>query len=365
MATQFIITGSFVGGFAVGIFLITATLFVSEISLPENRGTVATMTSLSGYFGIFIICYLGIHVDLQILAPGIIGFTIFFIISTSLWMNESPYYLYKCGRVLDAKLSLMTLRGKTTILEIDEEHKSMVQFFNSEIEYPTRVKRMINLMFGSGKMEMSMMFLLLTLCTTQVIGGYAMTNYVDSIVSTQLPRYGTVFLALMNFVSVVCCLGTIEKIGRKFILKLSCIGSSTCYLIIFIYNFYYGTKCEPGNGTATSLIIIIAIYYIIYTFGVIPVIPVLTSEIFPNKIKTVAIGFCFSSVYLANLIIAWLYFSLSHLMGVCPTFAVFTFTGAIGLPVIIWSLPETNGKSLYEIQHELRDEIIDPVIPSY
>ena len=84
-----------------------------------------------------------------------------------------------------------------------------------------------------------------------------------------------------------------------------------------------------------------------------PVMWVLFSEMFPNRIRGLAIsfvGFINSGVsFLVQLVFPW---SLANL-GSATTFLLFGAFAAVGLVLLFWLLPETKGRSLEELEAEL------------
>jgi sugar porter (SP) family MFS transporter len=90
-----------------------------------------------------------------------------------------------------------------------------------------------------------------------------------------------------------------------------------------------------------------------FAISVGPVMWVLFSELFPNRIRAVAIsfvGFVNSGVsFLVQLVFPW---ELANL-GSAATFFIYGLFAVIGLLVIARLLPETKGKSLEEIEQQL------------
>jgi MFS family permease len=84
-----------------------------------------------------------------------------------------------------------------------------------------------------------------------------------------------------------------------------------------------------------------------------PVMWVLFSELFPNRIRAVAIsfvGFVNSGVsFLVQLVFPWELAALGNAM----TFAIYGVFAFMGLLLIARLLPETRGKSLEELELEL------------
>ncbi len=101
-----------------------------------------------------------------------------------------------------------------------------------------------------------------------------------------------------------------------------------------------------------SVLILTAILAFVASFAVSlgPVMWVLFSELFPNRLRAIAIsfvGFINSVVsFLVQLFFPW---ELSNI-GTAPTFFIYGIFAALGLIFILLKVPETKGKSLEELQ---------------
>lgn len=100
------------------------------------------------------------------------------------------------------------------------------------------------------------------------------------------------------------------------------------------------------------MLILIAILAFVASFAVSigPVMWVLFSELFPNRVRAVAIsfvGFINSVVsFLVQLVFPW---ELAHL-GTATTFLIYGLFALAGLIFILFKVPETKGKTLEELQ---------------
>ena len=255
---------------------------------------------------------------------------------------------------MDAKISLKNLRGRRTVLEVEEEYKSIESFFNSEHGKKKKATSVLMQFFNPQSTTKSVMFILPLLCLSQMIGGYAMNFYVEKLLKHFVPRYEYVILSSVNVVSVGFCLFAIVKVGRKPLLITSIVGSALCCFFLAIHKLVQKQDCHIFlKGELMIPVMIILAYFTIYFFGFIPILPILAGEIFPNRIKTVAAGICVSFVYVAALIVQNVYEFLRIKTNSCLAFGSFAILGSIGLPLLISSLPETKGKSLYQIQNEM------------
>jgi len=108
----------------------------------------------------------------------------------------------------------------------------------------------------------------------------------------------------------------------------------------------------PKAIELNSSLILIAILSFVASFAISigPVMWVLFSELFPNRLRAVAIsfvGFINSVVsFLVQLVFPW---ELTTL-GTAPTFLIYGLFAALGLIFILIKVPETKGKSLEELQ---------------
>jgi MFS family permease len=80
---------------------------------------------------------------------------------------------------------------------------------------------------------------------------------------------------------------------------------------------------------------------------------VVTSEIYPNKIRGIAMSVSTAVSWVCTfLVVQFFPWMLNHLGGAI-TFGVFLFFSVFALLFILFWIPETKGKSLEEIEIEL------------
>ena len=84
-----------------------------------------------------------------------------------------------------------------------------------------------------------------------------------------------------------------------------------------------------------------------------PITWVVLSEIFPNKIRGVAMSIATFALWVASFILTFTFPILNDALGASGTFWVYSFICILGFFFIKSKLPETKGKSLEEIELEL------------
>lgn len=114
----------------------------------------------------------------------------------------------------------------------------------------------------------------------------------------------------------------------------------------------FESEILPKAIHLNSILILVAILAFVASFAVSigPVMWVMFSELFPNRLRAIAIsfvGFINSVVsFLVQLVFPW---ELTNL-GTAPTFLIYGLFAAFGLFYILAKVPETKGKSLEELQ---------------
>jgi len=106
------------------------------------------------------------------------------------------------------------------------------------------------------------------------------------------------------------------------------------------------------------MLILFAILGFVASFAISigPVMWVLFSELFPNKIRGIAISFVGLINSAVSFIVQWVFPWELDTLGNVLTFTIYGVFAALGLIFIIRVIPETKGKSLEEIEAQLVKE---------
>ncbi len=106
------------------------------------------------------------------------------------------------------------------------------------------------------------------------------------------------------------------------------------------------------------LLILIAILGFVASFAISigPVMWVLFSELFPNKIRGIAISFVGLINSAVSFLVQWIFPWQMEALGSGFTFLIYGIFAAVGLIFIVKVIPETKGKSLEELEAQLVKE---------
>ena len=359
------------GGFGVGAALIIAPMYIAEIAPADIRGRMVSFNQLNivigisvAYFSNFLILSLS-QSDLawaQSLRfedwtwrwmlgveaiPAIVYFFALFLVP------ESPRWLVMRGKAEEALQILTRVSGKAQA----EEDLGAVQ---DSLDTEAHLEK------GSLKeLFLPAMRLVLTIgiviAILQQITGinsvffYAPMIFEQSGIGKDASFMQAVLVGIVNLVATVVAIALIDKLGRRPLLisGLVIIASSMLLLAYSFHSATYGPGGELIDMNATMVLIGILSFVAGFGISLGPVMWVLFSELFPNRLRGIAISFCGlinSSVsFIVQLVFPW---ELEN-FGPATTFLIYGSFAIIGLLFVMKILPETKGRSLEQLQHEL------------
>ena len=117
------------------------------------------------------------------------------------------------------------------------------------------------------------------------------------------------------------------------------------------------SNCHEGDVAvlAVPTMILIAFYILGFAVSWGPIAWVLIGEIFPLSVRGIGSSFGSAANWLGNFIVSQFFLVLLDAFGnnVGGPFAIFGVFSALSIPFVMRLVPETNGKSLEEIEEEM------------
>ena len=161
---------------------------------------------------------------------------------------------------------------------------------------------------------------------------------------------GSVGIGTINVLVTIVAIFVVDKIDRKKLLVGGNIGMIASLLIMAILIWTIGIA-------SSAWIIIVCLSLFIVFFGISwgPVLWVMLPELFPMRARGAATGISALVLNIGTLIVSLFFPILSDALSTEWVFLIFAFIGVLAMIFVIKFLPETRGRSLEEIEYELRE----------
>ncbi|XP_076933590.1 putative polyol transporter 4 [Bidens hawaiensis] len=360
---QILMVGRLLAGVGIGFGVMIAPVYIAEISPTISRGSFTSFPEifinfgiLLGYVSNYAFSGLPAHINWRImLAVGILPSV--FIAFALCIIPESPRWLVMQNRVDEARSVLL----KTIDVEAEVEERL------SEILKAAGIGTGIENEGGENQEEKavwrellspspSLRRMLITgfgiQCFQQITGIDATVYYSPEILQTagieEKSRLlaATVAVGMAKTVFILVAILLIDKVGRKPLLYVSTIGMTVCLC---------GLAVSLSVFKATTLGVALAILSIcanvaFFSIGIGPVCWVITSEIFPLRLRAQASALGAVGNRVCSGVVAMSFLSVSRAISMAGTFFIFTVVSAISVVFVYKLVPETKGKSLEQIE---------------
>ena len=137
----------------------------------------------------------------------------------------------------------------------------------------------------------------------------------------------------------------IERWGRRTLILIGAGGLGLIYLTL-------GT-CYYMQVTGVMMVALVVAAISVYAMTLGPVTWTLLAEIFPNRIRGVAMGVCTFALWVGCCTLTFSFPSMNASLGSSGTFWAYSLI-CVSAFVYLWrNCPETKGKSLEELEKEL------------
>lgn len=180
---------------------------------------------------------------------------------------------------------------------------------------------------------------------TNVIFNYAQEIFQSAGYSLSDVLFNIVVTGVTNVIFTVVAMYTVERLGRRKLMLIGSLGLAIVYLTLGTC-YYLEVK-----GAFMVLLVVLAIACYAMTLG--PITWVLIAELFPSRVRAVAVGTCTFALWVGSTTLTYTFPLLNTSLGSYGTFWIYAIICALGFIYFNRVLPETKGKSLEEIEKEL------------
>lgn len=345
--TMFIIM-RLLGGIGVGAASMLCPMYISEIAPSNIRGRLVTFYQLAIVLGINIIYVINLKISQAgdeawnteygwryMLGSEVIPAAVFFVLL--FFVPESPRWLAARSRDGKAMKILEKINGKKVSLEIFAEITESLKNDKGSLSDLLDIKLRKPLVIG-----------IVLALFSQITGINAIIYYAPEIFKSigfgaESAFTQTIIIGLVNMIFTLVAIWLIDKTGRKRLLIWGVTGMVICLFATGLC-FYFHFDQGPW------LLIFILGYIASFAVSLGPIPWVLMSEIFPTKIRGMAMSLATLVLWIGVVAITQLTPFFLKTFGDAVTFWIFMINAIIILIFTVKMIPETKGKTLEEIE---------------
>ena len=352
-----------IGGVGIGVVSIISPLYISEVAVAQYRGRLVSLYQLAvtiGFLGAYLVNYQLLSYSISnpdvstgwwnlifvsevwrsMLGMETLPAIMFFIII--FFIPESPRWLILKGKEEKA----------TNILE---------RIYTSSKEALFQLTETKSVLSSESKSEWKLLLqpdirkaVIIGVCIAmlgQFMGVNAVLYYGPSIfenagLSGGDSLFYQVLVGLVNTLTTILALVSIDKVGRKQLVYYGGSGMVISLILIATY-FIYG---ESWGISSIFLLVFFLFYVFCCAVSICAVVFVLLSEMYPTRVRGLAMSIAGFALWIGTYLIGQLTPWMLQNLTPAGTFILFAIM-CVPYMLIVWKLvPETTGKSLEEIE---------------
>ncbi|PSN36326.1 hypothetical protein C0J52_24327 [Blattella germanica] len=360
--------GRILTGIATGMSSTPATVYVSEVADRSLRGVLVTWTSIGISLGILIVYVLGalLQEDWRLVAGISAAFPILSIINVWFFVPESPTWLAARGHLQEAETCMRKVRGisreENLPDELQKELDSMaLNSNNNNDNQKQRSWRDIFTILKKPEAYKPLLIMNAFFFFQQWAGIFVVVFYAVSIVTETGVKFdGYIVTVMIGISRLVVSIGisfASKKYGRRVLTNISGVGMtmSICVLAAFLTLMHDNVLSEDTIASYSWVPVTALVTYILTsTVGFLTLPWAMIGEVFPSEIRGPACGFTTCMGYIFSFIIVKLYPEMKDWWGNHGVFTFYAGISVLGTVVMYRYLPETQGRTLDQIQQNFR-----------
>lgn len=319
----------FIGGVGIGVASALAPMYIAEVSPAHIRGRMVCLNQMTIVLGI-----LSAQVVNMLIGSGV----------ETEWGREWGWRWMFWAETVPAALFLFMA------FFIPESPVYLALKSNKVSQIKEAEQGGLKVLFGGhGYGKILLLGIVIAVfqqwCGTNVIFNYAQEIFGSAGFDVDGMFIDIVITGVANVIFTFVALYTIEKWGRRTLILLGAGGLGLIYLVL-------GT-CYAMGVTGVLMVCLVVAAISVYAMTLGPVTWTLLAEIFPHRVRGVAMAICTFALWTGCCTLTFSFPSMNAALGSSGTFWIYSLICLMALIYLWRNCPETKGKSLEELEEEL------------
>ena len=329
----------FIGGVGIGVASALSPMYIAEVSPADIRGRMVSLNQMTIVLGILAAQVVNMLLARDTAVASEQAWNLEWGWRWMFWAETLPAALFLLMSFLipESPVYLSEVRGKR--LEQGDYHQPQKYSLTSQLSPLTSKKYRKVLLLGL------VIAVFQQWCGTNVIFNYAQEIFVGAGFDVDGMFINIVITGIANVIFTFVALYTIEKWGRRTLILIGAGGLGLIYLTLGTCYFM------EVKGLLMVCLVVAAISVYAMTLG--PVTWTLLAEIFPTRIRGVAMATCTFALWVGCCTLTFSFPSMNAALGSSGTFWIYSAICVCAFIFLFRRCPETKGKSLEQLEKEL------------
>ena len=334
----------FIGGVGIGVASALSPMYIAEVSPSAIRGRMVSLNQMTIVLGILAAQIVNMLLAQDTSVAESQAWNLAWGWRWMFWAETVPaaLFLVMSFFIPESPVYLGLKNGRIEKLKSDEKLKSCS---SDEKDFNSSILQIFNSSYKKVLMLGLVIAVFQQWCGTNVIFNYAQEIFTGAGYDVDGMFIDIVITGIANVLFTFVALYTIERWGRRTLMLIGAGGLGLIYLTL-------GT-CYFMEVKGVMMVVLVVTAISIYAMTLGPVTWTLLAEIFPHRVRGIAMATCTFALWVGCCTLTFSFPSMNAALGSSGTFWIYSAI-CVSAFIFLWRCcPETKGKSLEELEREL------------